>query len=78
MLIEIVGIKDVSFSNKETGERVEGQSVYFEYEDDRTQGVATDKVFLSSRKELVPVPSLPCSANLYFNKFGKVDSISLN
>lgn len=77
MLIEIVGIKDVSFSNKETGERVEGQSVFFEYEDDRTQGVATDKVFLSSLKKLVPVPSLPCSANLYFNKFGKVDSISL-
>lgn len=77
MKIEIVGIKDTKFKNQETGEVVEGQSVYFEYEDECCVGYMTDKVFLPTRKKLTPVPHIPCEADLYYNKYGKVDEIKI-
>lgn len=75
MVIEIVGIKDTRFTNKETGEHIEGQTVFFEYDDDNVNGVATDKCFLSNKKKIVPVPHIPAMAELYYNKYGKVDEI---
>lgn len=75
MVIEIVGIKETGFTNRDTGERVEGQTVYFEYEDYNVNGVATDKCFLSIRKKIVPIPNLPAVADLFYNKYGKVDEI---
>lgn len=78
MVIEIVGIKDTKFTSKETGELVEGQTVYFEHDDDNAWGVVTDRCFLSSRKKIVPVPSMPARANLYYNKYGKVDEIIID
>lgn len=78
MRIEIVGIKDTKFKNRETGEVIEGQSVFFEYEDEKVNGLATDKCFLSKAKAIVPVPHLPVDADLYYNKYGKVDEIRIN
>lgn len=75
MVIEILGIKDTRFMNKETGEVVEGQSVYFSYDDEKVIGVATDRCFLTRSKKLDPVPALPAMADLYYNKYGKVDEI---
>lgn len=75
MNITIQGIKQTRFVNKETGETIEGQSVFFTYEDEKIIGLGTDKCFLTRSKEIVPVPALPCEANLYYNKYGKVDEI---
>lgn len=78
MKIIIVGVKDTKFSNRETREVIEGQSLYFEFEDSHTRGMQTDKCFLPASRKLVPEPSVPCAANLYYNKYGKVDSIILD
>lgn len=75
MKITIVGIKNTKFTNKETGELVEGQTVFFEHEDEYVNGLAVDKCFLSRNKMLVPIPHVPVGANLFYNKYGKVDEI---
>lgn len=75
MKITIVGIKDIRFTNKDTGEVISGQSIHFEYDGDNIEGVAVDRCFLSEKKKLVPRPSLPVEANLFYNKYGKVDEI---
>lgn len=78
MKITIVGIKNIKFTNKETGEVVEGQTVFFEHEDKYVSGLAVDKCFLSRNRMLVPVPHVPVGANLFYNKYGKVEEISVN
>lgn len=78
MKIIIVGVKDSRFTNRESGEVISGQSIFFEFEESHTLGLQTDKCFLSESKKIVPVPSLPASASLYYNKYGKVESIVLD
>lgn len=75
MRITIVGIKDTRFTNKETGEVITGQSIHFEYCERNVHGFAVDRCFLSEVKKLKQIPDVPCEADLFYNKYGKVDEI---
>lgn len=77
MRITIVGIKDVNFTPKDSDRPVFGQNVYFEYDDKFTRGFVTDRCFLPSGHGTLDPVDLPCEAEIYYNKFGKVDSIVL-
>lgn len=77
MNIQIVGLKNTEFTTKD-GLLIQGQSVYFTFKDNNTIGVQTDKCFLPSRKALYPEPILPAEAEIYYNKYGKVDSVVLS
>lgn len=77
MNIQIVGLKKTEFTTKD-GTLISGQSVYFTFEDDRTKGLQTDKCFLPSRKALYPEPNLPADAEIYYNRYGKVDAVVLS
>lgn len=77
MKVTIVGIKPTRFTPKDSEREINGQSVYFEYTDRNTIGVATDKCFLSASRMLEVIPDMPCDASISYNKYGKVEDIFL-
>lgn len=75
MKVILVGYKDTRFENLNSHEIIEGQTIYFEYEQDKVHGVATDRAFLPVSKRIVPAPSVPCTASIFYNKYGKIDEV---
>lgn len=73
---KIVGLKQVDFNTKE-GQHMEGVKIYITCEDDKVDGLMTDAFFL--QKEKFPdVSNLHIGDDIiiYFNRYGKVDSLS--
>ena len=70
----LLGLKKVSFTAAD-GKVVDGTTLYVAYDADGVKGMAADKLFVSSskmpKKELV----VGSDIDIYFNRFGKVDSI---
>lgn len=77
MIIEIVGIQDVKYTSKKTGNEVRGQKLFFTFPDENIRGVGTDNVFLNRNNEIIPEPALPATAELFYNKYGNVDEIRI-
>lgn len=77
MKIILVGVKNTRFT-AQTGEVISGQTIYFEFEDLHTRGLQTDKAFLPDSRRLTPEPSVPCSGSIFYNKYGKVESVILD
>lgn len=75
MTITIIGCRDTSFT-AQSGEKISGQTIWFTSPLDRGRGVQADRAFLSQRKAVTPV-DLPCDAEIFYNKYGKVDSVKL-
>lgn len=75
--MKILGFEHVKF-NFNDGRSVDGQYVYLS--DDSSQkvtGVRTERVFLSEAKAAACnfIPKLGDNVKVYYNRFGKVDSI---
>lgn len=76
MEVTIIGVRNVSFTTKE-GVFIEGQTIWYTTPIDKNgRGFQADKAFISLPKKINP-SDLPCAADIYYNKFGKVDSVSL-
>lgn len=77
MIITIIGCRDTSFTTQ-TGEVISGQTIWFTepLPSGKGKGVKADKAFLSQNKVVYPA-QLPCEADIFYNKYGKVDSIKL-
>lgn len=77
MLVTVIGVRDVSFTTKD-GVFIEGQSVWYTIPiESHGRGEQAEKGFLPLPKKLNP-SDLPCLADLYFNRYGKIDSISIH
>lgn len=76
-MYEIVGKKRVDFKPKNSDDRVDGLTVYVTYEEDKVQGLATDKIFLSTTKfgDMFSDLKVGTLIEISYNKFGKVDSV---
>lgn len=78
MMYHVVGIrKNMSFSTKDGGE-MSGLKLHLLCPDDRVEGMCTDSFFISSKSScyqsavsLVPDDDV----DIYFNRYGKIDSI---
>lgn len=71
MEIEIVGVKELDYTNK-SGRRVNGVILYYTYEDRNVNGHACDSVYLPVNLYNTSVRDFPVTGNLYFDKNGKV------
>lgn len=70
----LLGLKKVSFTAAD-GKVVDGTTLYVAYDADGVEGMATDKLFVTAAK--MPKKDLVVGNDLdiFFNRFGKVDSI---
>lgn len=76
MANKVIGVRQVSFKDKETKKPIEGVTVYFSYPINKDgEGEAADKVFLSNyliEKHGGAIPSVGDEIDLLYNKYGKV------
>ncbi len=75
MIIEVVGLKQVSFTGN-AGNKIEGVNLYYTAENQsNVEGLEAGKIFISNQKcrdlGLSKIDS--GSYELFYNRFGKVD-----
>ena len=75
MLKEIVGIRPYNFKDRETGDLVEGYSIYLQWVADGVAGVQCEAVSISMSKLDGYDPALGDVVRVGYNKYGKADFI---
>lgn len=75
MKMNLVGIRDTRFTNKDTGEVISGQTIFVSYEDEHVIGLKTDKLFLSEKKRINARPG--CVIDVQFNMYGKISAVAV-
>ena len=76
--MEVVGFRSYSMTAKETGELLEGVTVFCTAKDEKVTGMAMEKFSLSHEKlrKCNWTPMVGDQIELVYNKYGKVESIS--
>ncbi len=78
MMYRVVGIrKNMSFNTKDGG-KMSGLKLHLLCPDDHVEGMASDSFFISSSASCYGVAASLCpddDIEIYFNRFGKIDSI---
>lgn len=74
MEILIMGLRKVDFNGKD-GNPVNGFNIYYAYKDDRTEGSACDRVFLSPKRFQEFGIKVGAKYEAYYNRYGKIDSM---
>lgn len=72
---EIVGIRPYNFKDRETGDLVEGYSIYLQWVEDGVAGVRCEAVSISMKKLDGYDPALGDEVRVGYNKYGKADFI---
>lgn len=77
MRFSIIGVRNTSFKT-DTGDFISGQTIWFTepVPPQKGKGFKADRAFLPERKAISP-DMLPCECEIYFNRFGKVESVTL-
>lgn len=75
MIYRVLGRRDVSFYTKE-GNKIEGSQIFVSYDDSHTQGVATDRLFFSTRHNPYTI-MVGDDIEVFYNRYGKVDSFKV-
>lgn len=70
----VLGKKSVSFTTND-GKVINGTTLYVAFDADGVEGMAADKLFVTTEK--MPKKNIVVGSDIdvYFNRFGKVDSI---
>ena len=74
---EIIGVKKVDYVSKRTGKQVSGFTLWTQYERKDVEGFACDEIFVS-RERISAIPKVGDFAEVYYNKFGSVESVMIN
>lgn len=79
-MVKVVGIQQVDYVNKKN-QPVKGVTLHCVLDDDRVNGQAVESYFISARNEdcyeSARKISLGANINVYYNRFGYVDSIQV-
>lgn len=73
----IVGIKKVDYVSKRTGKPVQGFSLFMEYGRKDVEGTACEEVYVSNER-ISAVPKVGDLCEVYYNRFGSVESVMIN
>ena len=73
----LVGRRNASFKGSTDGKQIDGVYLWLSYEARNVEGVAVDKIFVSSGRvmDMSFFPEIGQQCVLYFNKYGKVADI---
>lgn len=66
MKAKVVGIQIISYTSKRTGQPVSGTSLHVEFNDAQVEGIAVDKIFLSSTINLPDLANVTLNSNVDF------------
>lgn len=72
MNAKIIGIKNIDYTNK-SGRKVTGTELHVSYKDNRVNGEAVDKFYISSAVNDCKLAKVGANVNILFNQYGKVD-----
>lgn len=72
----IVGIENVSYKSKKTGEQVKGTRLHLSYEHEDVEGCGVETVFCNSSIDLEGL-EVGDQVVVFYNKFGRVTGISV-
>ena len=72
MNCKIIGIKKVDYTNKQ-GRQVNGTELHVSYPDNKVDGQAVDKFYISSMVNDCTSAKIGKNVNILFNQYGKVD-----
>lgn len=72
-VFEVLGYRNVDFTDERTGKRVSGITLFLSREDKNVQGVMTEKVFIGSQRleESGYLPMVGGKVRITYNKYGK-------
>lgn len=76
--MQLVGYKQSSFAAQDTGEVISGYNFFLTELRENVTGLSVERVFLSERKLSGYQPHLGDEITLVYNRYGKVDSISVS
>lgn len=76
-MYEVTGIKKVDYVSKKTGRPVQGFSLWLSYERKDVEGTACDEVYVSNER-ISDVPKLGDMVDVYYNRFGSVESVVID
>ena len=76
MIYKVIGIQNVNYTSKKTGQLVEGCQLHVSFEDSRINGLGVDKIFCGKR---IPVDNVKLNdyIEVYYNKYGQVDFVGV-
>ena len=69
--MKLIGIKSVDFTDKE-GKQIKGTSLYVTYEDEYTDGLVAEKIWVNSNATMDSNIRVGCNVDFVYNKYGKV------
>ena len=76
--MEVIGFRKSQFTAQDTGELIQGYSLFLtSEEDERVTGKSCERVFLSLKKLGGYEPELGDHVELVYNRYGKVDHVEL-
>lgn len=76
MIVEVAGFRKTSFTAND-GSVISGTTLYVTYGDSNVNGVVCDRVFVSAARLGSYDPQLGDVVNLDYNRYGKINSVSL-
>lgn len=56
MKVKVIGMKSIDFTNRESGEKVQGTNIFVNYAEDGVDGLKADKIFIR-KNSVVSVPN---------------------
>lgn len=71
LIINIIGCRNVSFTDQNTGNDIIGKTYYYMYEDSNVSGYASDKFFITARIDDPFIVGR--SYEVVYNRYGKFD-----
>lgn len=80
MVKKIIGKTAVDYVSKKTNQRVVGINLHCSYEDRNTEGVAVERLYISSRADFYPaIQTAPIGSEIeiYYNCWGKVEFVQV-
>lgn len=77
MHYNVVGIRTVNYISKKTGNPVSGVEFHVTFSDKNVNGLATDKIFISSRNLDVSHVKLNDDIQILYNRYGQVDFVEV-
>ena len=77
--MKVIGIAERNFTSKDTGAFIEGFYIYVTFENNRTTGLASDRLYLSRNRldQFGYSPSVGDDIDIQYNRYGKISGIRL-
>ena len=75
MKVILLGVRKLDFTTQDG--QVKGTQLFIAFDEDDVQGKATDKIFIKSDMQL-PKLEINKPFNVFFNRKGKVEAITLD